>query len=102
MRTLDGLVDVRDMPAGPHPQLVPEQTEVSRPAGPDRAFANDTALGAVDITDRSGLDDVPRVGQTNLECRVVEVECRPPLESRLECLVDLTVQPDEMSAGSEG
>jgi hypothetical protein len=101
MRTLDGLIDVRDMPAGPDPQLVPEEANVARPARPYRAFPNDTARGAVAVSGRSGLDDVPAVGQTNLERGVVKVECRPTLDSRLECLVDPTVHPHEMSAGTE-
>jgi hypothetical protein len=73
LRTVDRLVDVRNNAAAPAVDLVAKDPEPPGPPGPDRAFCDDAALGAVAVPDRSHLDHEPPLRHAHLEARVVEV-----------------------------
>jgi hypothetical protein len=98
LRTFDCFVDVRDDSATPTAHLVAEDPEPSCPAASNRAFGNNATLLAVAVGDRRLLDHEAALRHAHLECGVVEVARRPPLEPRCHRLEDAPVQPHRMPA----
>jgi hypothetical protein len=56
----DSLSQVRDGPAGPAADLVAEGPESAKDLGPDRTFANDTAIRSGDVPHGAHLDGIRR------------------------------------------
>ncbi len=85
----------------PAAQLVAEDPHPPRPAAADRAFDDDATVSTVAGSDRRLLDHEPALRHPYLERGVVEVAHGPPCEPCRHRLVDASVQPDGMAAGTE-
>ena len=97
---LDRLVDVGDHALAPASDLVAEEREARQSPGADRAFADDPALLVLSPHWRL-LDYEPRLGDVDLQCRVVEVAALSPIEPCRNPLEDPSVPANGVAAGAE-
>src|SRR6266511_3921032 len=96
LRTGDRLVGVGNDPVPPAAHLVAKHPEARHPAAEDWAFNGHAARRTVGIRDRPGvLDDKASLRHAHDERGVVEVQRPPPLQERVDGLVDAPVQPNQ-------
>ena len=77
-----------------------EEREARQRSGADRAFADDAPLLVLSPYRRL-LDHEPRLGNVDLQCRVVEVAAPSPVEPCREPLEHASVPPNGVAAGAE-
>ena len=91
LRAVHSLGDVRDVTAAPDPDLIAEQAEWSRPAVAHRTLSDHAPIGPAQVGFGRLLDDVPSLGQLDLEGGVVELAARAALDPCLDPLVHAPV-----------
>src|SRR5215211_4675979 len=101
-RAVDGLDHVRDVAVQPQTDLVAKDPKPAGQAAADGTLGHDAPLVAAQVRDRGLLDDVLPFGDLDLQRGVVEVVGRAPLKPRRHGLVEAPVEPDEVTAGTEG
>ena len=98
---LDRLVDIRDHPVTPAPDLVAEDAQRPSPAAADRAFGDDAAQNPVFVGDRCHFDRRTSRPALHHQGRVVEIAGRPLSEPGCHSLEDTSVHPDRAAPGTE-
>src|SRR5579872_317074 len=98
---VDGLTDVGNLTVTPSAQLPAEHPKPGRPPRADRAHGHHAAFRATVVVDGSLFDDVAAVWDVEDEPGVIQVARRPPLDSRSDGFVDLSVETDEIAARSK-
>jgi hypothetical protein len=99
LRACDRLVGVRDDPIAPPAYFVAQWAEAMESPAPDGALHHHPPRCSIRIRDRPRvLDDEAALRNSNLECRVVQVERPPPLTAGLDSLVEAPIQPNEVAS----
>jgi hypothetical protein len=97
---LDRLGDVGYQSVPPAADLVAKEPEPPEQRGADWSLGDDAAARGA-AGNRRHLDHEARLGETELQRRVVEVAATPPLEPGRDRLEYAPVQPDRVSARTE-
>src|SRR5215211_3881972 len=98
---VDGIRHVRYGARTPTADLVPEELRVAQPAGPDRAFLHDAAVGGLGSPHRAHLDHEAVAADLHLQSGVVEVLNGPMIVTGRQGLEQATVRSYEVTAGAQ-
>jgi hypothetical protein len=102
LRAGHGLAGVGDDPVGPAAHLIAEHAKPGQPPAGHRALDGHASRPAVGVRDRPAvLNDEASLRQMDDERGVVEIERLPPLQARVDGLVDAPVQPDKPAASPQ-
>ena len=97
---LDRFVEIGDQPLAPAADLVAEEREACQRLWADRTFGDDATILALS-PHGCLLDHEPRLGDVDLQRRVVEGAGRAPVEACREPLEDASVPANGVAAGAE-
>lgn len=98
----DRLGDVGDDPPSPSSYLVSERAESPGSSRSDRALEDHTAAFAVEVGDRSLLDDESAFGDDDLESGMVEVAPTSSLHTRTDRLEESSAESHDVVARTQG